>query len=453
MKQRKIAIHTGFIVAALCSPAVTHAQPQSVGPESVQDWIHREEPQRQDNYTSVFDPQNAFTIWTTHVAVAAWCRQIRQGDDNLADVIAAIDPDKIDTRGQGGVTPLLWLAYGADYETLGQLTNHGALPEATDHGGRTGLFYAVIGNNVEGIKFFVEHGIDPVQVYGNGITPLMMAARYGAVESIDYLLSQGARVETTDRTGGIALAYAVNAAQPNAVQQLLDAGSDVTHTDDHGINILTMARFAFNKPGGQETYQHVNESIRTPTVIFEENWMVQIAQAVRDGDIDDIRSLADRHKEELSTQGESGLTLLIWSVWENNPDALAALIEAGADVNQASQNGYTPVLYATLQGNQDIIRKLAEAGANLDQPENKAGVTSLMAAVRKRDILLVQLLTSLGADVNVQNAAGHSALHMAGLYNQEEIYQVIAESGGNEDLPDLAGGTPRRMRELACFRN
>jgi outer membrane biosynthesis protein TonB len=65
-----------------------------------------------------------------------------------------------------------------------------------------------------------------------------------------------------------------------------------------------------------------------------------------------------------------------------NPDMIAALIQMGADVNSVDQNGRTPLMIASFIGDADIVEMLLAAGAN---PEltNDAGESALSLAQTK----------------------------------------------------------------------
>jgi hypothetical protein len=62
-----------------------------------------------------------------------------------------------------------------------------------------------------------------------------------------------------------------------------------------------------------------------------------------------------------------GLTALHHAVRQGNLDAVVALLDGGADINQPSAgDGTTPLLHAAINGQFDVAMKLVERGANVN---------------------------------------------------------------------------------------
>jgi len=60
----------------------------------------------------------------------------------------------------------------------------------------------------------------------------------------------------------------------------------------------------------------------------------------------------------------------------------------------------------------------------------------------------VQLLLNAGANPNIQNKAGESPLHWAALFDFPSIALELWHFGGKEDLPDIDGDTPMKIRAM-----
>lgn len=81
---------------------------------------------------------------------------------------------------------------------------------------------------------------------------------------------------------------------------------------------------------------------------------------------------------------------------------------------------------------------------------NELGVTPLMCASNHCNVEMVEYLLENGADVNLRNIEGQSALHMVGGYmymgidgyeGRKKITRVLLENGANPNLPDNEGNT------------
>ena len=75
--------------------------------------------------------------------------------------------------------------------------------------------------------------------------------------------------------------------------------------------------------------------------------------------------------------------------------AVAALIDAGADVNGASEAGFTPLLNACADGFLDSARLLVEGGANVNVVSHNKRVSPLYAACGDGNAELVEYLVGV----------------------------------------------------------
>jgi ankyrin repeat protein len=66
--------------------------------------------------------------------------------------------------------------------------------------------------------------------------------------------------------------------------------------------------------------------------------------------------------------------------WKREREIVLLLLQHGADVNRVNYNGATALLYASAGGDPDIMRTLQKSGANV-QVKDKMGQTALHWAV------------------------------------------------------------------------
>jgi hypothetical protein len=97
----------------------------------------------------------------------------------------------------------------------------------------------------------------------------------------------------------------------------------------------------------------------------------------------------------------------------------------GADINQ---KGWAALAYAATNGHDEIVRYLLAEGANIDAPAPN-GTTPLMMAVRGGKLDTVDLLISRGANPNVRNDAGASALDWARREGFAKIEERLKRAG------------------------
>lgn len=173
------------------------------------------------------------------------------------------------------------------------------------------------------------------------------------------------------QTGGDALFRAIRQDSAPAVRQLLESGQDPNQKDERGTPGLVLA--------------------------LQEDALKAAAQLLQSPRL---------HAETRNAQGESPLMI---AALKGRAELAQALIEKGADVNKT---GWTPLHYAATGGHLDIVRLLLEAHAYIDAASPN-GSTPLMMAAMYGNADTVQLLLDEGADPNLRNQLGLSALDFA----------------------------------------
>jgi uncharacterized protein len=108
----------------------------------------------------------------------------------------------------------------------------------------------------------------------------------------------------------------------------------------------------------------------------------------------------------LNAKGESPLML---AILKGQQEVVDQLLKKGADVNKT---GWTPLHYAASSGQVTMIGQLLENNAYIDA-ESPNGTTPLMMAAMYGSTAAVKLLLDEGADPQLKNQQGLSALDFA----------------------------------------
>lgn len=116
-----------------------------------------------------------------------------------------------------------------------------------------------------------------------------------------------------------------------------------------------------------------------------------------------------------------GETALMMAALTNKMDVAKTLIDRGAEVNRP---GWTALHYAATNGHIAMLRMLLEQSAYIDA-EAPNGNTPLMMAARYSSPRAVKLLLEEGADPNVKNYAGQTALDLAKHNNDPQTLYYI----------------------------
>ncbi len=153
-----------------------------------------------------------------------------------------------------------------------------------------------------------------------------------------------------------------------------------------------------------------------------------LAEAVRNGDIAQVRALLRQHVD-MSAQEPDGSTALDWAVQADNAELAELLLRAGASAITQTPDGVTPLSLAAQNGNAAIAKALLDAGADPNQ-KLAGGETVLMAAARNGNAEFLNALLAHGAQVNDKSSAfGETALMVAADANKPEAARALIDHG------------------------
>jgi len=140
--------------------------------------------------------------------------------------------------------------------------------------------------------------------------------------------------------------------------------------------------------------------------------------------------------------------LLDVAVTSGQLDTVGFLLNKGANPNQPDSTGETPLMWAigrirnevAAETRIEILKMLLKAGAD---PNLKASSTYTSAPLLKAASLgqseMVSILLAAGADVNVTNTVGQTALHLA---DNAQIARLLIAAGADTTIRAEWGETP-----------
>jgi len=139
----------------------------------------------------------------------------------------------------------------------------------------------------------------------------------------------------------------------------------------------------------------------------------------------------------------NGRTALHIAVERRDMTWLNFLTQRHANPNLADSRGVTPLMRATQLGFHDGIAALVKAGARVDEP-NAAGETPLISAVHRRDTALMRVLLQAGANPDRTDNSGRSARDYAKLDGAQstvlaEIERSATKTGASEASAEVYG--------------
>ncbi len=338
------------------------------------------------------------------------------------------------------------------------------------------------------------------------MTAFLAAAARGDAASVAACLD--AAPDLIDRRGaltghtGLRTALHFGIAHDAVVRTLLERGADPNIRDDGDRAYpLHFAAERGNMPVVQLLVEHGADPVGAGTtheldvlgwaVCFDYAFHLDVARyllahgahlswftAAAMGEVSALRDLARGGTDVNARMDQTNLhrTALHLAVAKKQPAALAAIIDAGANLNLEDAAGLTPLDTAALRGDETMSAQLVEAGAALTLPAAiilgrrddverllradpglhggagerrwadlivqaaqrapaRAVETLLRAATRYRGGLSVVNMTA-AAENAVDGAAGYTSLHAAAFHGNDEVVAVLLQAGANPRARD-----------------
>jgi serine/threonine-protein phosphatase 6 regulatory ankyrin repeat subunit B len=143
-----------------------------------------------------------------------------------------------------------------------------------------------------------------------------------------------------------------------------------------------------------------------------------------------------------NAQDGDGRTALISAAARGDLETVNALIARSADINVRDKRGYTALAHA-IEARYDQVEDALLSKSNLD-PNCRGlnGRPALLAYVWRDDKERVEKLLARGADVNLQDNDGDTALHGAAESGNVEIVRLLLSKDAKLDVKNKQGGTP-----------
>ena len=116
-------------------------------------------------------------------------------------------------------------------------------------------------------------------------------------------------------------------------------------------------------------------------------------------------------------------------------------IHQGGDINIYNQRAHTPFILATYYGHNTTADLLLKNGADACALDEK-GSNAYMGVAFKGHIHTARwLLENTNCPINHRNYAGQTALMMASLFGQDDVVELFMQSGADPDIVDHQGNT------------
>lgn len=270
-----------------------------------------------------------------------------------------------------------------------------------DKDGLPAILWAALHNCVPLVLLLLEKGVDINLADNEGTTALHYAAHLGNLQLVQLLLSKGADIDAKDRSGTVLHEACYRGLEP-MVTILLDNGADIEATMKDGATTVLQWAVIWKK-----------EAIVRLLV----KRGVNVHRRTKDGSTVLHPAVSLRYESMIKLLLESGLA-----------DDINAVSEVGVF---GDSKGCTALHYtATAGGDERIGRLLLENGADMEVRDS-LGKTALLWAVEFGNAAVVKLLVEWGAKKDVEGIDGETAYQRAATRGWLEIESLLA--GGGKD--------------------
>jgi ankyrin repeat protein len=266
--------------------------------------------------------------------------------------------------------------------------------------------------------------------------PLVVAAKAGDVAAVGAELQKRPGIDVVNAAavdGSTALHFAVHRDALDIVDLLLGAGANAMAANRYGVTPLSLAC----TNGNARIVERLLRAGADPNAALP-GGETALMTAARTGEVGVLKALLEAKADVHAREASRGQTALMWAAAEDNAAAIMVLIDAGADVHARTSEGgavrpptpgtgvfsgatgvsapptargpsFTAFLFAVQLGQMNAIRALLDAGAHVNDalPD---GTGALVLASQNGHWELGAFLIDRGADVNADKQ-GWTALH------------------------------------------
>ena len=255
-------------------------------------------------------------------------------------------------------------------------------------------------------RLLVESGADlnvkNLQQHDND--PIHYAVIYNRIQIADLLLERGAKVDQVDDRGFTALHEAARKNRTEIAAGLIKYGANVNFRQASNVNMP-----------------------------------LQIA-AVR-GNIQIVNLLLDNGALVNAKRSRDGYTALHLAAWNGNLNVVVALIKANASLENETNFGETALVLADLRGHRTIVQLLLDHGANPTTTGNEDWTPILRAVKADNHLGLALVLMESTADLERRDKDGKTPLIVAFERGFITAGKLLLDHGADVNVVDNFGGT------------
>ena len=245
---------------------------------------------------------------------------------------------------------------------------------------------------------------------------------------LKFLIENGAPVNGVRESTKQTALHRAASSSVSTVRLLLDHGADAAVVDER--NHTPLMRAAAYKSAA--CYPPLTQLSFSDPLAEIKHYAQPLLYAARKGDRDLVLAIA-KHKNVIDTvDEESGDTALLAAIRHSQTPVARMLLRIGANPQIAARGGMSPLHLASEKGLHLVVRDLVQSTKGVpaieaDFPDDK-GNTALMIATRAKHQNVVEVLLKMGADREVMNNYGETALDIAEEKAFDDLIKLLEQA-------------------------
>jgi ankyrin repeat protein len=387
-------------------------------------------------------------------------------DLNTADLLLRSGA-RADAANDVGATPLYLACINRNPKMVNRLLSAGANPNATLLGGESVLMMCAQSGDAESVKALLIRGANVnAKESAHGQTALMWAVSEQHADVVEALLEAGADVRarstsytqlvtsqgqsldkltdptyTVEKGGSTPLLFAARVGDVASAGHLLAAGADINDRLANGTSALILAAHSGHGPlaamllekGANPNDAAVGYTALHAAVLRSDLALVKALLAHgANPNLTITKPTPNRRQgQDFELQPALvGATPYFLAARYLETDIMRALAAGGADIRSPLPNGTTPLM--------------AAAGTGASAQNSRRGVSGEDGGIvepESRVVEAVKVALELGGDVNGTNQAGDSALFGAANLGYDQVVQLLLDNGAQLNLRNKRGLT------------
>jgi ankyrin repeat protein len=318
-------------------------------------------------------------------------------------------------------------------EVVKILMNKGVQVNQVAHSGGTAIMFSAGGGHNETTKFLIDSGAD---------VNVIVAATPEYIADVAKAIAEGKEDAEPHKDGVTALMVAAQGGHIGTVKMLVEAGAVVDIADDEDMTPLLNA--IKGNYGALATY--LVEYGANPNDVYIDDKKKKhnlLMDAILVSNNEFAILLIDKGAN-VDYADEEGVSVATQAAYMGLNKIVKHLITKGANISVANKEGIDPLIAAASEGHNECLELILATGKANVNAKDKDGTNALMASSVRGHYSTVELLLKNGAEVNAQNADGHSALMFA--YNGKNQVQTLLDKY-KEYVKDASDNSTQIMNE------